>query len=114
MIENIIYAMQVSIDADVRMVLNPGECQVWLAEIERLRDALQECKPLPVSERMPEAQLDVQIFDGLQERWTIGFLVKLAENRYQWATNEHIYWHDDNFGRVTHWMPLPPAPEVEP
>jgi hypothetical protein len=40
MIEKIIHAMQVSIDADVRMVLNPAECQAWLIEIERLRAEL--------------------------------------------------------------------------
>ncbi len=82
------------------------------AEIERLRDALQERKPIPVSERMPEEGLGVMLFDSLPEYWTIGYLYRLSEDRYQWATIDRFYFHDDNFARVTHWMPLPPAPHI--
>jgi hypothetical protein len=116
MIEKIIHAMQVSIDADVRMVLNPAECQAWLIEIERLRDALQECKPIPVSERMPEEYKGVLVYDDISKRWYIGKLIVLSitEHRYQWTVDVGIYWHSESFSRVTHWMPLPPAPEVEP
>jgi hypothetical protein len=85
---------------------------------DALRAELDKRKPIPVSERMPEyieGKFNyVMLFDSIGDEWEIGRLVKLSSSRYQWSLETGIYWHDDNFGRVTHWMPLPPAPEVEP
>lgn len=69
-------------------------------------------KPIPVSEKLPPAQWYVLFFDSLCGLWTMGFLVELSENRYQWSTSDGEYFHGDNFARITHWMPLPPAPEA--
>jgi hypothetical protein len=79
---------------------------------DALRAELAKRKPIPVSERMPEEGLGVMLFDSLPEYWTIGYLYRLSEDRYQWATINRLYLHDDNFARVTHWMPLPEPPEV--
>ena len=80
---------------------------------DALRAELDKRKPIPVSERMPEIHKDLLLYDSWKDRWTIGYLTKLFTDRYQWTTGG-FYYHDDNFSRVTHWMPLPPAPEVEP
>ena len=73
-------------------------------------------KPIPVSERMPEyieGKLNyVMLFDSVGDEWEIGRLVKLSSSRYQWSLETGIFWHDDNFSRVTHWTPLPDAPEA--
>jgi hypothetical protein len=64
-------------------------------------------KPIPVSERMPKYFDEVLFYDGIADTWTMGYL-----NKGQWTAIDMLYWHDGDFARVTHWMPLPEPPEV--
>lgn len=63
------------------------------------------------SERMPESELQVLAFgDNPLER--VGFQVlsfEQLEDKW-WNGGEGLFQHKDF---VTHWMPLPPAPEKE-
>ena len=85
-----------------------------IADMKQLRAELAEARAeverwIPVSERLPKWFDEVMFFDALAETITMGYL-----HKEQWTSIDMLFWHDDNFGRVTHWMPLPPAPEVEP
>jgi hypothetical protein len=70
------------------------------AKIEMLERHLAGYRPIPVSERMPEEDVPVLAFDG--EWWTA---VRI-EGR--WEDIGSIGLQDVS---VSHWMPLPPAPE---
>jgi len=84
------------------------------AELAAANAELAKYQPIPVSERMPDERKRVMLFDEIGKQWLVGVLVVLSkDNRYQWETDNGIYWHDFSFSRVTHWLPLPPAPEVK-
>lgn len=60
----------------------------------------------PVSERLPELGIDVLVYtDRASELYMIDQLSYLDENGPQWRK---LGWEG-----VTHWMPLPPIPEVK-
>ena len=82
-------------------------------EVDALRAELDKRKPIPVSERMPEAATTVMVFDKFQEEWTIGWLYNPTADNRQWTTVDGDFWRGKQFSRVTHWMPTPPAPEAK-
>lgn len=57
---------------------------------------------IPVSERMPEEYTMVLVWEG-----DYAFRAERAEGKWYEATNEPISEHIN----ITHWMPLPPAPD---
>ena len=70
-------------------------------------------KPIPVSERMPEQGDRVLLYDSWEAEWIGGELTTfgLVWEVSQWTTDHEDYWHGNDFSRVTHWMPLPEAPD---
>lgn len=56
---------------------------------------------IPVSERLPEEYTMVLVWEG-----DYAFRAEHAEGKWYEATNEPISEHVN----ITHWMPLPPAP----
>ena len=104
------FTLNVSVDAANR----EKEAEDALrAELAAARAEVERRKPIPVSEKMPDTHIYVLMFDGFTELWTIGYLVKLSENIYQWTTIDGDFYHGNNFPRVTHWMPLPENPNDE-
>jgi len=81
---------------------------------DALRAELDKRKPIPVSERMPEETDWVMLYDNLAQQWMIGMLITLSTHGLQWATVDGYFFHGSNFSRVTHWMPLPEAPDETP
>lgn len=79
------------------------------AELAAARAEAEKYRPIPVSERMPKYFDEVLFYDNIADTWTMGYL-----NKGQWTAIDMLYWHGKDFKRITHWMPLPPAPEVEP
>ena len=68
-----------------------------------------EARWIPVSERLPEDETWVLI-------WEEGNGVGIAKHILHmplWTTSDGYNIRDRNYSRVTHWMPLPSAPEVE-
>ena len=85
------------------------------AELAAANAEIARHNPVPVSERMPDETEWVLIYDSLAPRWVSGMLVSLSPGRLQWSTIDGYYFHGGNsreFARVTHWMPLPDAPEA--
>lgn len=77
------------------------------AELAAARAEAEKYRPIPVSERMPKYFDEVLFYDNIADTWTMGYL-----NKGQWTAIDKLYWHGKDFKRVTHWMPLPPAPEA--
>jgi len=72
-----------------------------------------------VSERLPEINQNVLLYDSWNDKVTNGELRRISyddeaiqENIYEWAT-DGCYFHGGNFERITHWMPLPKPPKEE-
>ena len=68
---------------------------------------------IPVSERMPEREVDVQVYCSDKKEQMVGYLERNEQDGYfryaTWRTGDGIYC------QPTHWMPLPAAPqEVKP
>lgn len=71
-------------------------------------------KWIPVSERMPEREVDVQVYCSDKKEQMVGYLERNEQDGYfryaTWRTGDGIYC------QPTHWMPLPavpPAPTQE-
>lgn len=83
-------------------------------EIEQLEQRIRKLEEaqrwIPVSERLPEVDTRVEIFDGFEQTMHIGYY---REHAKQWDSEDGGYWHGKNFGLITHWRPLPEPPEVE-
>ncbi len=64
---------------------------------------------IPVSERMPENDVDVQIYCPDSKEQMVGYLERNEQEGYfryaTWRTGDGIYC------QPTHWMPLPAAPQ---
>ena len=112
MIDKIIEALRIAVIADTGCTLTAEQCDRLIDALALKDEALAKYKPIPVSERMPDETEWVLIYDMLQERWVSGMFIHLGGGGLQWATIDGYYFHGDNFSRVTHWMPLPPAPEA--
>lgn len=89
--------------------LRAGYCginyvQCLLDEIDRLN---AERRWIPVSERLPEDNIEVLIFDG-----TDIFLACHQSRVPQWS-GDGAYYHGGWYYMITHWMPLPEPPESE-
>ena len=104
-VEEFVYARELGGSASEKERVNKARdaIRAELAEARKL------AKAIPVNERMPAFFEDVMFFDAPEKTWTIGYLCG-----EKWTSIDLIIWRGDNFARVTHWMPLPPAPEVEP
>ena len=57
---------------------------------------------IPCSERMPELGVPVLVIGG-STAW--------VDKAYD--SDDGVSFYEDNYGRVTHWMPLPEMPEVK-
>lgn len=66
-------------------------------------------KWIPVSERMPEREVDVQVYCPDKKEQMVAYLERNELEGYfrfaTWSTGEGIYC------QPTHWMPLPAAPQ---
>ncbi|HED9392158.1 TPA: DUF551 domain-containing protein [Klebsiella pneumoniae] len=64
---------------------------------------------IPVSERMPEREIDVQVYCPDKKEQMVAYLERNELEGYfrfaTWRTGEGIYC------QPTHWMPLPAAPQ---
>ncbi|HDU4419187.1 TPA: DUF551 domain-containing protein [Klebsiella aerogenes] len=64
---------------------------------------------IPVSERMPEDEVDVQIYCPGSKEQMVGYLERNEQEGYfryaTWRTGDGIYC------QPSHWMPLPSAPQ---
>lgn len=64
---------------------------------------------IPVSERMPEREVDVQVYCSDKKEQMVGYLERNEQDGYfryaTWRTGDGIYC------QPTHWMPLPAAPQ---
>ncbi|HCQ9067237.1 TPA: DUF551 domain-containing protein [Klebsiella pneumoniae] len=66
-------------------------------------------KWIPVSERMPEREVDVQVYCPDKKEQMVAYLERNEQEGYfrfaTWRTGDGIYC------QPTHWMPLPAAPQ---
>lgn len=66
-------------------------------------------KWIPVSERMPEREVDVQVYCPDKKEQMVAYLERNELDGYfrfaTWRTGDGIYC------QPTHWMPLPAAPQ---
>ena len=60
------------------------------------------CDWVKCSERMPELGVPVLVIGG-STAW--------VDKAYD--SDDGVSFYEDNYGRVTHWMPLPDMPEVK-
>ncbi|HFK2352346.1 TPA: DUF551 domain-containing protein [Klebsiella pneumoniae] len=64
---------------------------------------------MPVSERMPEREVDVQVYCPDKKEQMVAYLERNELEGYfrfaTWRTGDGIYC------QPTHWMPLPAAPQ---
>lgn len=67
---------------------------------------------IPVSERLPEREVDVQVYCTETKEQMVAYLERKEREGYfrfaTWRTGDGIYC------QPTHWMPLPAAPQEEP
>ena len=79
-------------------------------EAEAERDALREkvTQWISVEDRLPEDRGDVLVVAYWHERWGV-HLGWCARERGAWSV--HVGFADRSDLTVTHWMPLPEAPE---
>lgn len=69
---------------------------------------------IPVSERLPEDGVEVliaaeSVFEPHYHIWKAYHVSHIP----QWTTDNDLYYHHTNYKSITHWMPLPEAPEVQ-
>ena len=64
---------------------------------------------IPVAERLPEDRSNVLVVAYWHEKWGV-YMGWCAPERAEWCV--HIGIGDRSDVAVTHWMPLPTAPEV--
>ena len=60
---------------------------------------------IPVEDRLPEYAIEVFLFNGVRK---IGFYANNLQGKPGFFTS----FNDLPFYSVTHWQPLPPAPEA--
>lgn len=76
-------------------------------------------RPIPVAERLPPMGELVLLFDldGAPNGWEIGQLAamdELEDGRLEFHFSDGTgAVNYNNKSRVTHWLPMPPAPELE-
>ena len=81
-------------------------CKRYAEEIMALRERQRW---IPVAERLPEDRSNVLVVAYWHERWGV-YMGWCAPERAEWCV--HIGIGDRSDVAVTHWMPLPDAPEV--
>lgn len=94
-------------DAADRLEELVGRCARYAEEIAVLRGRQRW---IPVTERLPEDRSNVLVVAYWHERWGV-YMGWCAPERVEWCV--HIGIGDRDDVAVTHWMPLPAAPEVE-
>lgn len=77
------------------------------AELAALRE---ERRWIPVSERLPKDGVDVLVVNNFSDLVTVG---RHSASVPQWETLYGYFYHGDLYGEITHWMPLPNAPEEQ-
>jgi len=82
-------------------------------EIDRLTAELAELRErtrwIPRKEKMPEVDKRVEFFGGFEQTTYIGYY---REHATQWESESGGFWHEKNFGFITHWRNLPEPPEA--
>ena len=90
-------------------------CTVWRDVAEKIADVyiangVTVQQWIPVSERLPELDVDVLVFNG-------DYIFVSQYYRSHWGSWDkvgHLVWVKDSYAKnPTHWMPLPPAPKGE-
>lgn len=94
-------------DAADRLEELVDRCARYAEEIAVLRGRQRW---IPVTERLPEYRSNVLVVAYWHERWGV-YMGWCAPERVEWCV--HIGIGDRDDVAVTHWMPLPAAPEVE-
>lgn len=86
----------------------------WRADREQLMRRIAELeaatRPIPATEQLPDDNVRVIVFDTTLER--VGIARHVAQVP-QWATDDGVFYHNDSYGWITHWQPLPQPPEVQ-
>ena len=80
---------------------------------------LEAARWIPVTERLPEKDKKVLLYDSWNGQVDSGYLIRIdahdeaiQEGIYEWEM-DGCYFHGDNFGRITHWCKLPKPPQEE-
>jgi len=82
---------------------------------------LEQYRWIPCSERLPDEGEFVKVLFGDKEYSVGSWFLETETEEYQVNGFEYNQWEVWNFGtskfeyvdnKPTHWMPLPPAPEV--
>ena len=93
---------------DRQIVADCWECardhEQLAAWLEELRDRRNADRWIPVSERLPEKDKNVLVTDNEVSEVYITFYMGDG----LWCCDDGVYEH-----RITHWKPLPKAPESE-
>ena len=77
-----------------------------LSEVREVIKALERTRWIPVSERLPNKDIEVMVFSGV-----LIWIATLNKNeKWEVVGDEGIEYKSD---AVTHWMPLPEPPGVE-
>lgn len=97
--------MRLLADAHQALTDMQDRCARYAEEIMALRQ-----RWIPVTERLPEDRSNVLTVAYWNERWGV-YMSWCAPERAEWYV--HVGIGDRSNVAVTHWMPLPPAPEVE-
>ena len=74
----------------------------YIAELEAAQ------RWIPVSERLPEIGVRVLFYNS--------FITNIHKGWYsgdEWVSEIGVFYNGDKLKRITHWMPLPSAPESE-
>lgn len=98
---------RMGLDAADRLDELVDRCARYAEEIAVLRGRQRW---IPVTERLPEDRSNVLVVAYWHERWGV-YMGWCAPERAEWCVYIGIGDRDDV--AVTHWMPLPAAPEVE-
>lgn len=88
------------------------EAKEWLieyiAKLEAENAALKErMRWIPVNENLPADDVYVLILEDGRGIYFACYKEKIP----QWESIEGFFWHGDMLQNITHWMPLPDAPE---
>ena len=101
------------IDKEIETIISGGALAVSsiyylnaLEEIKRLHEAERW---IPVSERLPEVNTRMSLFDKKTGFSVYGSMQEWRDDRYLWKTDVGEY----HFSSITHWKPLPQPPEGE-